>query len=109
VQLTKKYHELKPGNKTANVHFQRLIRSPRKQLMRQALVIQLLVDMGTHDFEIPLDLPAYTVEEHAPMLQQYFDRRYGPGAFRLTIFSSVGTLKPIFRGNDFPARCEICL
>lgn len=77
--------------------------------MRQALVIQLLVDMGTHDFEIPLDLPAYTVEEHAPMLQQYFDRRYGPGAFRLTIFSSVGTLKPIFRGNDFPARCEICL
>jgi len=109
VQLTKKYLELKPGNKTENVQFQRILRSPRKAIMRLALVIQLLVDMNTYGFEIPLDLPAYTVSEYAPMLQQYFDRRYGAGAYRLTIFSSLGTLKPIYKGNNFPARCELCL
>lgn len=109
VQLTKMHHELEPKNNTANVQFRRLLRNPRKGNMRLALALQLLVDMRSHGIEVPLELPAYTVAEHAPMLQQYFDIRYGPGAYRLTIFSSVGTLKPIFRGNNFPARCELCL
>jgi hypothetical protein len=45
----------------------------------------------------PRGLPFYSVEEYAPIVQDYYDEKY-PGMFRLSVFSSIGCYRPVFLG-----------
>ena len=44
---------------------------------------------------IPFGLPSYSVEQYAPIVQDFYDATY-PGMFRLSVFSSIGCYRPVF-------------
>ncbi|KAH7709289.1 hypothetical protein AAVH_23439 [Aphelenchoides avenae] len=46
---------------------------------------------------IPFGLPSYSVEQYAPIVQDFYDKIY-PGMFRLSVFSSIGWYRPVFLG-----------
>ncbi|KAH7660533.1 hypothetical protein AAVH_43683, partial [Aphelenchoides avenae] len=46
---------------------------------------------------IPFGLPSYSVEQYAPVVQDFYDKTY-PGMFRLSVFSSIGCYRPVFLG-----------
>lgn len=56
---------------------------------------------------IARDLPDYSVEEHLPLVQDWYNREYA-GQYRIIAFDEFGDFKtPIFKGPD--AEYNVCI
>ncbi|KAH7706211.1 hypothetical protein AAVH_26558, partial [Aphelenchoides avenae] len=44
------------------------------------------------------NLPRYSIEEHLPLVQQYYNQRW-PGLYRIAAFTDIGVYKPVFKGE----------
>ncbi len=69
---------------------------------RRRIVQDFMTDINRHLTHtnrppIPLHLPAYSVEEYVPLVQDFFDTVY-PSDFRLCVFDERANYKPIYKG-----------
>ncbi|KAH7668238.1 hypothetical protein AAVH_42922, partial [Aphelenchoides avenae] len=51
-------------------------------------------------------LPCYSVDEHLPLVQQYYNQRW-PGLYRIAAFTENGVYKPVFKGEM--AQYDVCI
>lgn len=56
---------------------------------------------------ISRQLPFYTVEEHVPVVQKYYDANY-PGMYRIVVFSTNGDCRPVFVAKE-RAKFDVCI
>ncbi|KAH7697177.1 hypothetical protein AAVH_35742, partial [Aphelenchoides avenae] len=52
------------------------------------------------------NLPSYSIEEHLPLVQQYYNQRW-PGLYRIAAFADIGVYKPVFKGEM--AQYDVCV
>lgn len=61
-------------------------------------LLQKIIDSG---IRIDDTLPAYSIQEHLPLIQKYFDSLEDPEErCRIVVFGQYGMLKPMFKGSN---------
>ncbi len=89
----------------AQQQFRTLTESQTKNFQNKRLFMaqKLLSDIRAAGLgTIPIDLEEYTIEEHLPLVQKYYDLAY-PKKYRISVFGDVGTYKPIYKGPNVAA------
>uniref|UniRef100_A0A914NVD8 Uncharacterized protein n=1 Tax=Meloidogyne incognita TaxID=6306 RepID=A0A914NVD8_MELIC len=95
VQLTLMYINMDNSPKE-KMNFQRIIagKGARSKTQRYTLIKDMLIQMKRHGIRYPLKLQEYNVEEHAPLIQKYFNEKF-PGEYRLAVIGEYGQMKPL--------------
>nr|CAD2205483.1 unnamed protein product [Meloidogyne enterolobii] len=108
VQLTLLYVNMVKTTR-ANVNFLNLIRGKGEsaKLYRCKLIKDMLTQMEKHGINYSPNLSHYSVEEHVPLIQKYFNEKF-PGEYRLAVFGEEGHMTPLWKGAD-RAKKDICL
>lgn len=107
IGLTVKYvkmqaNENKLEKQTEQLHFTRLINGndPPNKKRRIEVARGLLDDIRKQGVQISERAETYSIEEHAPLIQQYFYSFENPDErCRLIIFGPYGIFKPLFKGQ----------
>lgn len=78
-------------------------RGPRRQGLSMYDYGKILMDAAG----ISRNLPFYSVEEHVPIVQRYYNMRY-PGKYRIVVFSANGNYKPVMVAKE-RAKHDVCI
>jgi len=102
-------HKKIKGDPHKNKRFQRLVNGNGQfaKRRREKLVLDILKNMWRRGIKYQMDEPAYTVDKHVPIIQDYLNERW-PNEYRLSIFGQRGRMRPMWKGTN-RARQEICL
>ena len=104
IVLTMEYVQL--SNETNRVvrqtqqqKFHRLITQEMYAKQRQNMARELLEKINQSGIQISPHLNKYSVYEHVPLIQKYFDQLDPEKRCRIVVFGEYGMMKPLFKGK----------